>query len=214
VTIARRQIKRRPSDEAVAAALPVILRAAAGATHMTAEQALATPRVGRSWRSADRRTVSAILVAAARALVSRSVRVKDAIRHLGIGTTIYTRGVPPDLSHVERAAITAAARAIPADDSRAARRARADAAIAEVAARRGLSTTALLERNTVAARQARAEVVRLLRDGGMSIPQVAAAIGFTRLTCYRLARGGYHTASDRRSPMGRAAAAGQQAATA
>jgi hypothetical protein len=214
MTVVIRQLKRRPPEEVVAAALPAIVRAAAGATHMTAEQALATQRLGRHGRHADRTVASSVRVAVARALVSRGVRVKEAIGHAGIGPAAYAAGVPPEYSAVLRAALAAATRAIPDDDSRQARRERADAAIAEVAARRGLSTTTLLERNTVAAREARAEVVRLLRDGGMSIPQVAAAIGYTRLTCYRLAKGGYHTTHDRRSPTSRACEAGPQAATA
>jgi hypothetical protein len=211
MTVVIRQLKRRPPEEVVAAALPAIVRAAAGATHMTAEQALATQRLGRHGRHADRTVATAVRVAVARALVSRRVRVKEAIALAGIGTSAYSDGVPPELSAVLRAAIAAAERAIPDDDSRAARRARADAAIAEVSARRGVSPTALLERHTVAAREARAEVVRVLRDGGMSIPEVAAAIGFTRLTCYRLAKGGYHTTADRRSPMARTAAEAQAA---
>lgn len=179
------------------AALPDLYVAAASTTTLTAAEATAFQLHG--GRSARRVEASAVRVAVARALVSRLVLVKDAIRHVRVGPAVYARGVPPEHAAALREALRAAEVALPDESTPTTRRELARRTVDEVALERGLTATDALTRNTIAARQARGEVVRRLRST-MSNAEAAQALGFTRLTCYRLAKGGYHTTDDRRCP--------------
>jgi hypothetical protein len=138
-------------------------------------------------------------VAVARALVSRRVLVKDAIRHARIGPAVYARGVPPEHAAALREALRVAETALPDESTPATRRDLARRTVDEVALKLGLAVSEVMTRNTVIAREARGEVIRRLR-ATMSNAEAAQALGFTRLTCYRLAKGGYHTTDDQRSP--------------
>lgn len=197
-----RQLKRRPAHEAIVAALPSIVAAAAGATPITIAEAT-DPMWRRGFgRHPHRTIVTAIRVSVALALVGRGVRVHEAIRYAEIGTAAYARGVPLGFASVTLAARRAAEKALPSEQSRADRLRRANEVIAEVAAARGLSASTLLERKTREAREARCEVVRRLR-ACMTNAEVAATLGLSRLTCYRLNKGGYHSEVDRRNPVNR-----------
>src|SRR5688572_19325474 len=192
-----RQLRRRPSESDVLAALSALYAAAASTTTLTAAEASAFRLHG--GRSARRVEASAVRVAVARALVSRRVLVKDAIRHVRVGPAVYARGVPHEHAAALREALRAAEAALPDESTPATRRDLARRTVDEVALERGLAAAEVLTRNTVAAREARGEVVRRLR-ATMSNAEAAQALGFTRLTCYRLAKGGYHTTDDRRRP--------------
>jgi len=181
----------------VLAALPGLYAAAASTTPLTAAECEAARLHG--GRAARRAVASAVRVAVARALASRGVLVKDAIRHARVGVSTYARGVPPEYGAALREAMRAALAAMPDETTPAARRDLARRVVGEVAAERRVTATEVMTRNTVAAREARGEVVRRLR-ATMSNAEAAAALGFTRLTCYRLAKGGHHTADDRRRP--------------
>lgn len=179
------------------AVLPALYAAAASTTTLTAAEAASFHLHG--GRSSRRVEASAVRVAVARALVSRRVLVKDAIRHVRVGPAVYARGVPPEHAAALREALRAAEASLPDESTPATRRDLARRTVDEVALERGLSAAEVLTRNTVAAREARGEVVRRLR-ATMSNEEAAQALGFTRLTCYRLAKGGYHTTDDRRRP--------------
>lgn len=186
-----RQLKRRPDDATIRAAMPKILEAA---TRAAAEGEYSCRL---DWLH------KRIRVAVAHALVSRGVRVKDACAHAVVGTTAYSRGVMVGGEDFFRAAMRAAEEWIPAVDTmaREGRLALARRVVAEECAAAGLAGEDFF-RNTIAARMCRARVVARLRND-MSIPQIADALGLARWTCYRLTVDGWHTRLDRRTAAGR-----------